>query len=47
MHLTHNENIQTMDDVMCHTKLKEERLKSYKSNISMYMVESTLGKAFK
>ena len=46
MHLTHNENIRTMDDVMCHLKLEEERLGSSKPNTNVYTNESSLRKAF-
>ena len=46
MHLTHNENIQTMVDVVHHLKLEEERLEYSKPNTNVYMVESSSRKAY-
>ena len=46
MHLTHNENICTMDDVVRRLELKEERPKSSKPNTNVYMAESSSRKSF-
>ena len=46
MHLTHNENIRTMDDVVRHLELEEERLESSKPNTNVYMAESSSRKSF-
>ena len=46
MHLTQNKNIHTIDDVVCHLDLERERFKSSKPNTNVYMIESSLRKAF-
>ena len=46
MHLTHNENIRTLDDVVRHLELEEERIESSKLNTNVYMAESSSRKAY-
>ena len=43
MHLTHNENIQTIDNAMCHLELEEEMLKFTKPT-DVYMATPNLRK---
>ena len=38
MHLTHNESIRTLEDVMRHLELEEDRLEAAKSSTDVYMV---------
>ena len=44
MHVTHNDNIKMMDDVICHLELEEERLKASKLNTNFFMATSSLRK---
>ena len=44
MHLTHNENIQTMDDIVHHLKLEKEMLEFTKPNTNVYIGASSLRK---
>ena len=46
IYLTHNENICIMDDVMCHLKLKKERLESSKPNTNIYMAKFIAQESF-
>ena len=46
MHLSHNENICTMANVVCHLELEEERPQSSKPNTNVYMAESSSRKFF-
>ena len=36
MHLTYNESIKTMEDVMCHLELEEDRLMANKANANVH-----------
>ena len=40
MHLTHNENIKTLEDVVCHLDLEEDRLLASKTSVDVYMALS-------
>ena len=41
MHLTHNENIKTLEDVMCHLELEEDHLMASKTSVDVYMASSS------
>ena len=41
MHLTHNENIKTLEDSMRHLELEEDRFMASKTNTDVYMVGSS------
>ena len=41
MHLTHNENIKTLEDAMRHLELKENRLMASKTSVDAYMAGSS------
>ena len=40
MHLTHNENIKTLEDVVRHLDLEEDRLLASKTSVDVYMALS-------
>ena len=40
-HLTHNENIKTLEDAMRHLELEEDRLLATKTSIDVYMAGSS------
>ena len=40
MHLTHNENIKTLEDAMRHLELEEDRLIASMTSANAYMVGS-------
>ena len=41
MHLTHNENIKTLEDAMRHLELEEDRLMACKISADVYMASSS------
>ena len=49
MHLTHNENIKTLNDDARHLELEEDRIEASMPNTDVYMASSSLkgGKSFK
>ena len=49
MHLTHNESIKTLNVVVRHLELEEDRIEASRPNADVYMASSILkgGKSFK
>ena len=41
MHLTHNENIKTLEDAMCHLELEEDCPMASKTSANVYIVGSS------